>query len=167
MRLDALLRAHVRSALKGICHPPSVVHDAYFRWYATQQVDGSSEVVRAIDAALDLAANVPKPALGDVESLGGGWVGEEALAIALYSAIVAPDFERGLRIAVNHGGDSDSTGSLTGNLLGALYGVEVIPERWLRDLELKDVIEELAVDLAAVRARTFDADGASAKYPGW
>jgi ADP-ribosylglycohydrolase len=110
---------------------------------------------------------VPQPALGDVEALGGGWVGEEALAIALYCAMVAPGFEPAIRLAVNHGGDSDSTGSLTGNLLGALHGVDVIPDRWLRALELKDVIEELAGDLASVRARTFDVERGSAKYPGW
>ncbi|KPQ00139.1 MAG: ADP-ribosyl-[dinitrogen reductase] hydrolase DraG [Rhodobacteraceae bacterium HLUCCA12] len=33
---EGLIRAHVRGALKGICHPPSVVHHALLRWYRTQ-----------------------------------------------------------------------------------------------------------------------------------
>lgn len=33
---EGIIRAHVRGALKGICHPPSVVHHALLRWYRTQ-----------------------------------------------------------------------------------------------------------------------------------
>jgi ADP-ribosylglycohydrolase len=54
--------------------------------------------------------------------LGGGWVGEEALAIAVTCAIGAPDFHDGVLAAVNHSGDSDSTGAIAGNLLGAIGG---------------------------------------------
>ena len=76
-----------------------------------------------------------------IESLGAAWVAEEAVAIALYVALGARDFESALRLAVNHGGDSDSTGSLVGNLLGAMWGEEAIPRRWLDELELRPVIE--------------------------
>lgn len=54
---------------------------------------------------------------------------------------------KGVLLAVNHSGDSDSTGSITGNILGALYGINVIPENWILKLELKRLIEETAVDL--------------------
>ncbi|AGI73885.1 putative dual specifity protein phosphatase/ADP-ribosylation/crystallin J1 family protein-fusion protein [Octadecabacter arcticus 238] len=33
---EGLIRTHVRGALKGISHPPSVVHHALLRWYRTQ-----------------------------------------------------------------------------------------------------------------------------------
>ena len=66
-----------------------------------------------------------------------------------YCALRAPDFESALRLAVNHGGDSDSTGSLTGNLLGAALGEDVIPARWLGVLELRDEIERMADELCA------------------
>ncbi|MBW8382791.1 MAG: ADP-ribosylglycohydrolase family protein, partial [Youngiibacter sp.] len=49
--------------------------------------------------------------------------------------------------SVNHDGDSDSTGSITGNLLGARYGVEAIPTGWIEPLEIKDVISRAADDL--------------------
>ena len=55
------------------------------------------------------------PSPDAVESLGEGWAGDEALAISIYCVLVAgDDFTRGVRLAVNHSGDSDSTGSITG-----------------------------------------------------
>ena len=49
--------------------------------------------------------------------------------------------------AVNHGDDSDSTGAVTGNILGACLGARAIPEKYLDRLELKDVVSEIADDL--------------------
>ena len=84
----------------------------------------------------------------NIEALGGGWTGEEALAIALYCACRHFDnFENALIAAVNHAGDSDSTGAITGNILGAAIGYEAIPEFFLDDLELHDVILHMADDL--------------------
>jgi ADP-ribosyl-[dinitrogen reductase] hydrolase len=50
-------------------------------------------------------------------------------------------------LSVNHSGDSDSTGSITGNILGALYGIDIIPSNWVANLELRELIEEVAGDL--------------------
>ena len=84
----------------------------------------------------------------NIEAIGGGWTGEEALAIALYCALKHFDsFEDALIAAVNHGGDSDSTGAITGNILGAAIGYEAIPQFFLDDLELHDVILHMADDL--------------------
>ena len=70
------------------------------------------------------------------------------LAIALYCALVAgKDFHRAMTLAVNHDGDSDSTGAITGNILGALLGKSAIAERWLADLELKEEIEKMGKGL--------------------
>jgi len=82
-----------------------------------------------------------------ITQLGEGWVAEEALAISLYCALVATNFRHGVILAVNHDGDSDSTGSITGNILGVMYGLESIPDEWLESLELRDVITELTNDL--------------------
>jgi ADP-ribosylglycohydrolase len=97
--------------------------------------------------------------------IGGGWVGEEALAIALYCALSAQgDFARGVLLAVNHSGDSDSTGAITGNLLGLMLGNNAIPARWLGVLELREDIEALANDLCT----GFDeSDVWRNRYPGW
>jgi ADP-ribosyl-[dinitrogen reductase] hydrolase len=82
--------------------------------------------------------------------LGGGWVGEEALAISLYCALAAPDLESAVVLAVNHAGDSDSTGAITGNLCGAAAGMDALPVRWLEGLELDRTTRELALALCAV-----------------
>jgi ADP-ribosylglycohydrolase len=83
---------------------------------------------------------------GGVEALGAGWVAEEALAIAIHCVLAAPDLRAALLRAVNHSGDSDSTGAIAGNLAGALYGEAAIPPEWLEALELRDVIEQVADD---------------------
>lgn len=75
-------------------------------------------------------------------------MGEEALAIAVYCALrYENDFSAGIIAAVNHRGDSDSTGAITGNILGALLGYESMDEQWKNDLELTDVLLEMADDL--------------------
>jgi len=112
------------------------------RWPAHEEC--AAAVLAAQEAA---RAGPPGPA--DLEALGAGFTAEEALAIALACALAAPDLEAGLRLAVNHGGDSDSTGSLAGQLLGALHGEGAIPPRWLEALELRAEIERLADELAS------------------
>jgi len=88
-----------------------------------------------------------KPCPETIERFGGGWVGDEALVISLYCALAAEgDFAKGVKLAVNHSGDSDSTGSITGNILGAQLGINAIPSRWLNTLEMRNVIEQVAVD---------------------
>ena len=60
---------------------------------------------------------------------------------------MAQSFTDGVILAVNHDGDSDSTGSIAGNLLGAALGVCAISTEWLGPLEFGDVISEIADDL--------------------
>ena len=85
-----------------------------------------------------------------IEALGEGWVAEEALAISLYCALAFPnDFESAVLLAVNHSGDSDSTGAITGNLMGAILGERAIPERWLEELELRPIVARVADEASA------------------
>jgi ADP-ribosylglycohydrolase len=102
---------------------------------------------KLVEKAILLAGN-NKPDVENIESIGGGWTGDEALAIALYCAIRHfNNFENALIAAVNHAGDSDSTGAITGNILGAAIGYEAIPEFFKDDLELHEVILHMADDL--------------------
>jgi ADP-ribosylglycohydrolase len=101
------------------------------------------ECTAAVRSALAAAGSAP-PRAEAVEALGDGWVAEEALSISLYCSLSAPDLEGALLLAVNHGGDSDSTGAITGHLVGAIHGAEAIPARWLGPLELRDQIERVA-----------------------
>jgi ADP-ribosylglycohydrolase len=104
------------------------------------------ETLRAIEQAEILARSDLSQAAA-LGNLGHGWVAEEALATSIYCALVAPSFREAVRLAIHHDGDSDTTGSITGNLCGALHGVSAIPEEWLEPLELRHVITEIADDL--------------------
>jgi ADP-ribosylglycohydrolase len=83
-----------------------------------------------------------------IHALGPGWCGDDALAVAIYCALKYDhDFDKAIIAAVNHGGDSDSTGAIAGNILGAYLGLSAIPEKYTKNLELLDVITEIADDL--------------------
>ena len=107
--------------------------------------DGHEEQVTVLDKAAELAKTRPTPEAIE-EHLGGGWVGEEAFAIGVCAALAARDLADGLLLAVNHSGDSDSTGAICGNILGAIHGPAAIPAEWLDRLELRDVTEQLTRD---------------------
>jgi ADP-ribosylglycohydrolase/8-oxo-dGTP pyrophosphatase MutT (NUDIX family) len=104
------------------------------------------ETLAAIEAAEYLSTS-GRPHQEAIAELGLGWVAEEALSISIYCALVATDFNHGIVLAVNHDGDSDSTGAIVGNLLGAMHGLDAIAETWLAPLEMRGVIAELAGDL--------------------
>ena len=102
---------------------------------------------------INRAVRLSKEDVSDLEainSLGQGWVAEETLAIAIYSCLKHQDsFADTVICAVNHDGDSDSTGAVAGNIIGAYLGIEAIPDYYICNLELKDTIIELATDLTS------------------
>ena len=80
-----------------------------------------------------------------IRAIGDGWSGDEALAIAIYCSLRYPDnFSKAVIAAVNHSGDSDSTGAVTGNILGSWLGYEAIEEKWKTNLEMKGLLLEMA-----------------------
>ena len=105
-------------------------------------------LVDIINRAVRLAEEADADDLDNIHALGEGWVAEETLGIALYCALkYQNDFSKAMITAVNHKGDSDSTGAVTGNILGALVGYTAIDSKWKKNLELLDVILEVADDL--------------------
>jgi ADP-ribosylglycohydrolase len=97
-----------------------------------------------LNAAINLSENDCSD-LENIHLLGEGWVAEEALAISLYCCLrYRKDFSRAIIAAVNHNGDSDSTGAITGNILGALVGYRAIEQKWKTSLELHDLILDIA-----------------------
>ncbi|MET0133646.1 MAG: ADP-ribosylglycohydrolase family protein [Kibdelosporangium sp.] len=138
-----------------------VAREQLIRW------DDHQEQVSVLDRAVDLAARKPDPEAIEDE-LGGGWVGEEALAIGVCTALAADDLTEGLLMAVNHSGDSDSTGAICGNILGAVHGIDAIAPSWLAELELREVMERLTLD-AVVEFGPRPPQDASwyERYPDW
>lgn len=99
--------------------------------------------------------------------LGEGWVGHEALAIAIACALAhRGDPGRALWVAANHRGDSDSTASIAGQILGAAHGAESLPAEWVEHVELGDVAARLADVLASINEGTSDAEALWADFPG-
>lgn len=108
------------------------------------------ELNDVIKKAIEKAKN-DKSDMKNIEDIGEGWVAEETLGIALYCSLrYKDDFSRALRVSVNHSGDSDSTGAVTGNIMGALWGYSKIPERWKENLQLTDVILKIAGELSTI-----------------
>ncbi len=100
-----------------------------------------------INKAISINNNLPDEE--NIRSLGEGWVAEETIAIAIYCSIKYQDNPiKGIIASVNHNGDSDSTGSLTGQILGAYNGYSSFPKEYIDNLELHEVIEEVATDLS-------------------
>lgn len=106
-----------------------------------------SELQKLVQQAIDFAVS-DKTDTDAILKLGEGWVAEEALAIAIFSVMrYIDDFEKCIRCAVNHDGDSDSTGAIAGNIIGAILGYSAIPQKYLTNLELHDVLLSVADDL--------------------
>lgn len=94
-------------------------------------------------------ANSDKSDFEAIRELGQGWIAEETLAIAVFSVLrYIDDFERCVCCAVNHDGDSDSTGAVAGNIIGAILSYAAIPSKYLTNLELHDVLVSVADDLS-------------------
>ena len=283
--LEGLIRAKVRSELKGICNPASVIHRAYHRWHATQldeipktdEMDGwlirvpelhsrrapgttclsalagehelcaparndskgaggimrvapiglvpvrspyslaceaaglthghitgqvaagwfagwiyhaakglppedaartswrecwgqAPELDAALAQAFRLAAGGPSDSVPP--ALGEGWIAEEAATIALWCVLTAPDPFEALRLSVNIDGDSDTTGTLVGQFMGAVFGAAWIPSAMLAQLELVEVMEALATEAALLFWGDLDLEGDGGRefwdrYPGW
>ena len=106
-------------------------------------------MLRRMEKAITLAGDPGTDDLSAIHQLGEGWVGDEALAIAVFCALRhSDDFEAAVIAAVNHGGDSDSTGAICGNIVGASLGYDAIPDFFKGEkLELHDVICSLAETL--------------------
>ena len=94
--------------------------------------------------AVKLATNSKSDA-ENIRMLGEGWTGDEAWAIALYCVVRhIGSIEDAIIAAVNHDGDSDSTGAVCGNIMGAIYGYEAMKHKRLfcqQDKELEQTIE--------------------------
>ncbi|KAJ4286835.1 hypothetical protein N0V90_013087 [Kalmusia sp. IMI 367209] len=126
-------------------------------------VDGTS-VQAAVTAGLQAAQKLDCPAVGSAIERGMGLSisriasvgpGDElpdrtsgfvlqSLSVAIAALLDPRSLEDILVDVVRIGGDTDTNGAIAGGLLGARYGIEAIPERWLTALQFRLEFEELA-----------------------
>ncbi len=109
-----------------------------------------SELSGIVGKAISLAGS-EKDDLECMAELGYGWVAEETLAMALFACLRHQDDIKGcLRCSVNVTGDSDSIGSVAGNILGALLGMDAVRNAFdIGRIECFDLIETTAEDLVS------------------
>ncbi|WP_174189270.1 ADP-ribosylglycohydrolase family protein, partial [Nocardia barduliensis] len=134
------------------------------------EFSASAETVAALTRAVELSGHAVSAE--QVERVGEGWIAEECLAVAVYCALYAArtgDVRAALLLSVNHSGDSDSTGAVAGNLIGAVHGVSGLPQEWAATVEGRDVLVQVADDLV-MNFGLGDRSGLAARYPadeGW
>ena len=81
--------------------------------------------------------------------LGEGWVGEEAVALALYCFLkYTYDYEKVVIRGANTNGDSDSIACIGGSISGAYLGIGAIPDQWVKEIEKSGYLNDLATRLA-------------------
>jgi ADP-ribosyl-[dinitrogen reductase] hydrolase len=84
----------------------------------------------------------------------------DTLQTALWYGLGADTPEGALVDVVNLGGDADTVGAVTGTVVGARFGANALPDRWLAALDDADAIRTVARDLAALSVSVSDgADG--------
>jgi ADP-ribosylglycohydrolase len=80
------------------------------------------------------------------EIKGSGFV-VRSLEAALWAFHHSDFFREGALRAVNLGDDADTTGAIYGQLAGAYYSVNAIPQDWIERLALRELISEKATAL--------------------
>ncbi|MDO5707706.1 MAG: ADP-ribosylglycohydrolase family protein [Andreesenia angusta] len=121
------------------------IEDTDMRFCKSKYIDYFTDLSKK---AIRLAKKTDNKDIDNIINLGQGWVAEETLAIAIYSSIkYKNDIIKAIKTAVNHGGDSDSTGAVTGNILGVYLGEKSIPKEFIEPLENRYLIEEIAEKL--------------------
>lgn len=159
---SALLTAFIAGILRGMS-PIQALHRAKVSaselFGENAQLEFCLELVeRAISLALPDEDEEKLSDIEAIECLGEGWVAEETLAIALYCCFRHMGdenaFENAIASAVNHSGDSDSTGAVAGNIMGALLGIQSIPDKYIKNLELANVVLDMADKLQLHRLDT-------------
>jgi ADP-ribosylglycohydrolase len=144
----------VKLALDGV--PPGDMITELLRFTAgiSEEFDRAIQKVQECIDYEDLSST-PSPfhrfAASPIPSvLGEGWVGEEAVALALYCFLRYPNsYEKSVIRGANTNGDSDSIACIAGSISGAYLGAEAIPVEWINRIEKTEYLQDLAERLAA------------------
>lgn len=126
-------------------------------WAACEEASrypGSGQVTELVEKAVMLFWTGERAAPSVIEKIGSGWNGREALAIAVYAVLASEgDPARCIEIGAFHSGDSDSTASVAGQMLGASMGWQAIKSNALEAcfsrLDAASLVDEAIAGLSA------------------
>lgn len=108
--------------------------------------EASHELSRVISAAIgDTLLYWPEHKT--IDQIRGSGRASESLEAAHWCVWHTDNFKDAVLAAANLGDDADTTAAITGQIAGALYGVESIPKEWLDKLYKRDMIEKMAIEL--------------------
>lgn len=147
---DVLRRIAADQSRATHCSDVSAAASEMLGWLLGLMIDGTDW-----QTALSIVRSDRWPA--EVQALcSGDWAGKteddisstgyvvHTFEAALWAVGTTTSFEDALIKAVNLGHDADTVGAVSGQIAGARYGIEAIPERWLSTLLRRDLIEERA-----------------------
>jgi ADP-ribosylglycohydrolase len=149
----AFLADVVSRVVRGAGPAPAIEETLTLLAHETGHDETTAAVRRAVaQAGADAGAPAAPAAIArQVAALGAGWVGEEALAIGVYCTLrFGADWRAAVLAAVDHGGDSDSTGCIAGALGGAVNGLAAVPKEWVDVVEGGAELVALADELLEV-----------------
>ena len=131
----------VNLALDGTT-PENMIHDLLD--FTTGISSEWDEAIAKVEKCLDWADEEKA-----LEYLGEGWIGEEAVALALYCFLRYPkSYENVVIRGANTNGDSDSVACIGGSISGACLGIDGIRDEWIKRIEKSEYLNGLAVRLA-------------------
>jgi len=107
-------------------------------------VQADPEKAKSLDF---MEASMPSLASTKVDGIKSSGYVVDTLEASIWCLINSNSYEEAVLMAVNLGGDTDTTGAVTGGLAGIFYGYDSIPKKWIDLLVRKDDIEALAVRL--------------------
>ena len=123
---------------------PEILHEVSDLTHASARV---REVVDrfavVLDEHLDSKRTAARSEYATREEVNNSGWAVSTLEAALWAFNTTETFEEGMIAAVNLGGDSDSIGAVYGQIAGAYYGFEAIPERWVKAVKTWQIVDDL------------------------
>ena len=116
--------------------------NAYYYWRRLNYFD-SDEDVMAENEKYARLWNVRTFSMFKEDDIKSSGYVVDALEAAIWCFLNTDNYKDCVLKAVNLGGDTDTIGAVAGGLAGVYYGMEEIPEEWLRLLPKKEWIVEL------------------------
>jgi ADP-ribosylglycohydrolase len=139
--MDAILSAGYYAAFVADIISGAELRDAASKALTCLRTyDGHEASAELIERAITLSGG-GTPALKAMEEIGEGYTAGEAAALAVFVCLrYRDDFDGAVLAATTFNGNTDSIAPIVGNALGARYGLDVIPGKWIAKLELSDLL---------------------------
>ena len=123
---------------------PEILHEVSDLTHASARVrEVVDRFAAVLDEHLDSKRTTARSEYTTREEVNNSGWAVSTLEAALWAFNTTETFEEGMIAAVNLGGDSDSIGAVYGQIAGAYYGFEAIPERWVKAVKTWQVVDDL------------------------